>query len=333
MKSLFALFLIASAWAKVPFPETVLTPNQMIEEFRGSLRIKILDLEKNYYALYSDNTIVYRSHQNVLCNGKNAPAQSNLASLQLLTKKSEGVVDQIMKYKGCDDRVVITEIHHAEGLAPEEISFSQVREGLTQIDLKKSENKRIYRLVYNDQVELFQYVQERTADGEFHEARIAGQLAFQITYVYGQDSSRLTYKYFPYNLKVQIGGSEWTSNMEFTPYTNVVNAFKTPKDYVTYFDSTNSQVSKGTFITNFGYNIRERTLQRVLSFIQASLNEFPPTTVVNTGVQNQRLLEELRLNYTRLLNNSEMNLVRQYITDLIQAAEKGQLQDNRPQGN
>lgn len=330
---LLSIFVSAKVFANVAFPDTVLTPNQLIEEFRGPLRIKILDLEKNYYALYSDNTILYRSHQNVECNGKNAAAQSNLASIQMSSSRTEDRVDQVIVYKGCQENKVLTEIHHAEGIAPELITFSMIREGQTQINLRRGENKRIYRLVYGDSTELFKYVQERNGNNETHEVRIAGELAFTATYVYGVESSRLTYKYFPYTIKVQIGGSEWSSQMGFTPYTNIVNAFKTPANYVTYFDSTNSQVSKGTFITNIGHNIRERTLQRVLSFVQASLREFPPTTVVSTGVQNQRLLEELRLNYTRLLNNTEINLVRQYLTDLINAAEKGQLQDNRPVEN
>jgi len=335
MKKLITLFLflfISSVQARVELPSSILTPNQIVEEFRGAFRVKLLELERNYYALYSDRSISYRSHEPVTCDNKSYPPGSNLARVELTSKQSGDDLFQSIRYFGCGEKLVMQEHLQVVGGNDKPLTFSQVRKGEISLNLKAGEKKRFYRILYGDQTELFSLSQEATPTGEFHEYKIARQLAFQITFLYSEDSSRVTYKYFPYNLKVQIGQSEWTMNMGFTPYTNIANAFSQPRNYVTYFDSSNSQVSEGTFLTNFGYNIRERTLDRLGSFIRVLMNELPPTAVVSTGTQNQRLLEELRLNYTRLLNNTEPNLVRNYLQELILAAEKGQVQDNRPAG-
>ena len=333
MKKLIALLFFIftlNLQATVVLPSSILTANEMVEEFRASFRVKLLELEKNYYALYGDRSLSYRSHEVITCQNRPFAPGSNLARLELTSKINGEERFQSMRYFGCGEKLVLQEHLQVVGGDEKPLTFNQMRKGEIALNLKAGEKKRFYRMIYGDQTELFSLSQERTPSGEFHEYRIGGQLAYQVTYTYSDEVSRVTYKYFPYSLKIQIGQSEWTTTMGFTPYTNIANAFAKPQNYVTYFDSSNTQVSEGTFLTNFGYNVRERTLSRVGSFVRVLINEFPPTAVVNTGTQNQRLLEELRLNYTRLLNNTEPNLVRNYIQELILAAEKGQLQDNRP---
>ena len=64
--------------------------------------------------------------------------------------------------------------------------------------------------------------------------------------------------------------------------------------------------------------------------MQVWLRRFPTTEVTSSSGSNQRLLNELRIANSRLLNGTELNLVRILIQQYIQAVEKGEFVDNRP---
>mgnify|MGYP001501345402 FL=1 len=62
------------------------------------------------------------------------------------------------------------------------------------------------------------------------------------------------------------------------------------------------------------------------------LYAFPKTSFTSSITQSERLLSELRLNNIRLIQGAELNLVQNYLQELIESIEKGQLiiDDRRP---
>ena len=89
-------------------------------------------------------------------------------------------------------------------------------------------------------------------------------------------------------------------------------------------------MSQNTFLQFFSFWAVRNGLANVKSFVDFHMYWFPPTELVSTGGQSQRLINELRLNLNRILNNTNINLVEVYLRKLIEAVETGLIQDRRP---
>jgi hypothetical protein len=92
-------------------------------------------------------------------------------------------------------------------------------------------------------------------------------------------------------------------------------------------------MSLSNFINTFSKTVTERSLKTLSSIFKYHNYYFPPTEATKSGSQNQRLIDELRLNQNRLLANTDINLIKVFLLDLINAAELGQIIDNRPKKN
>ena len=329
--SLFIFLALTPAYA-LELPKKAFKIDDMIKEFRGPLELKISELQKNYITHISGLNAVFKSHEDTTCNWVKAPAGEVLAKIQMSVKKDTDRLTESVFYTGCADQLNLKEVVVTTGTDLKPISEKQLYEGQRSFDLKKNENSRFYSLRAWDDEELFRLTLRRLVNGKVAEFYIRGQRFMTMTVSLSEKSTRVSYTLYPYSYKYNRKDSSWSVNRSLATHTitAIRNASGISRNQ--FFNSDFEEISASSFQSFFSYSVLESSLARISSFVKWHNFIFPSTEFASSGVQSSRFLDELRLTFTRLLSNTDINLVRNLIQSYIARIEEGVIKiiDNRP---
>lgn len=327
----FFIFCVKAHAAPVPMPRSVLSINDIAEEFRGPLRSKISLLPENYIVDYKGQQVIMTSHETTTCLWEPLEAGSTLAKLEFFHTEKNGELIETANYGGCNGSLSLKEVIITKGKNLKPITFKQFIKGQRDFTLKDEQTDMLYRLINDEGLELFRFQQSRNAKGLNVSFFILGHNFLSMNYEYKEDLTRLVVTYKSYAAAYVRIWSAWRYVPSFPgQFSQTILAYRTPVNKVEYLNSKNSRMSQSSFQKVFNKNAVQDGFSRVSAFVKFHNFWFPSTEVAQVGGQNKELLNELRLMFTRLLNNSELNLVRNKIQEYIKAADEGKLVDLRP---
>jgi len=319
-------------FAAPKLPRVAFGVDDLIKEFRGPLQLKISELSKNYIVHKTGYNASYKSHTNINCLWSDIPGGEVLAKVQMNFNLSENTLSESAYYTGCKDQLNLKELVVTTGTELAPITKKQFFKGERSFDLKKNETSKLYRLLAWDDVELFRLTIRRTVNGKIAEFFIREQRFMNATYTFSNEQSRVIYTFYGYNVSYTRKHSQWSMNRGRASYALKVIANDSGVSPVVYLNSDNTPIAAATFQRFFSFSVLQGTIARLADFIKWHNWIFPTTEFQATGVQNSRFLDELRLTFTRLLSNTDLNLVRNLIQEYIKSIEEGLLKviDNRP---
>lgn len=313
-------------------PRGIFSVDDLIKEFRGPLQTKIAELSKNYIVHKEGARASFKSHEDINCMWQNAQAGEVLAKLELNIKKTETSLNEAAYYTGCKGQLNLKEQVVTTGTDLKPISTKEFFNGERSFDLKKNEKTKLYRLLAWDDEELFKLTLRRTPRGKVAEFYIRNQRFMNATYTFTEDESSVVYTFYGYNIDYLRKHSKWRMNRNRNTYALKAFAYNRAVSPTLFLNSTNESISSATFQRYFSFSVLQGTVSTIADFVKWHNFLFPTTEFRSTGAQNSRFLDELRMTYTRLLNNIEINLVRNLIQEYILALETGLLKviDSRP---
>jgi hypothetical protein len=333
MKTLIVLFIISFGLKAetIPLPASVSGVDEIVSEFRTLLVTKITDLGKNYISTLGNNTIIFTSSAAVNCNGSINQIGERLGSLLYDTKQSAGELSERVVYTGCDSSISLIEdvVTRGRDLLP--LPFSDIIKGKRTLELKDNETYRYYKFSNVEGDEIFSVVMEKKETSKQVNYFYLGQKFLSVNFDYQPDSTRAVFTYYGYSGKYVRKHSTWTTRNEFTTFSNTIIAKK--NQFVIYLGDAGNAISLSTFMNTFNSTIIDRPAATLGYIFDYHTYYFPKTESTKTGNQSQRFIDELRVAQNRLLTNTEINLVKNLLKDFINAAELGQIIDNRPKAN
>lgn len=305
------LFIVSfKAWSEVP--SFLITERAVVEEFRGSLRSKIEELSQNYIKTQTEQAIVWFSTETVECNGKKYPAKFPLASITM--SRSTNIFQ--FELKGCAQEVALSELFITKSSSDFTLTKylqGEWPEGLNRYLLKDGHDKNIFELRKNKDLSSFKFLEQKFLD------------------IY-KEENRWQYFVQGYAANYENEGFSFGVSLKFDDFRVTIDW---DENSYRILDNEYRRIGLNSFLIGYSHAIQTATLTYVGNILKSLLNELPSTEFVSTGGQNSRFLDEMRLTYTRLLNNLELNLVRQFVQDVIKAIESGFLKitDNRPEAS
>ena len=328
---LIILFFSANVLAEnAPLPPSVLTIDEMVNEFRNTLTTKLGEIAKNFIAKSSDKTIIYTNSSNMKCNGDVIPQGDPVAGLQYNFKTNGTELVEKGIYSGCKNEISLVEDVVTRGTNLTPLSYSDFIKGKRNFELSAGQTYRLYRISNAENEEIFKLLIEKSDTSQLAEFYILGQKFLRINFNYQESSTQANFTYFGYNAKYVRTYASWTFNNSFDPFTNTIYSTKGSAIQFTFFDKSGSPISQNAFSTQFDQRVTSNTMAKIRKIMDYHNYYFPTTTVVQTGATNERLKAELRVALNRLQNNVELNLVKKQIQDYIDAAESSLIIDNRP---
>ena len=100
-------------------------------------------------------------------------------------------------------------------------------------------------------------------------------------------------------------------------------------DPVVYLAHNKTRISHNNFLRYLDH-LSKGTLNALRSVISAHMRFFPDTKVQGmASLQNQKFADELTQMLHKLLNNRELNLVQNYLRELIKSVEENLIIDKR----
>lgn len=313
----------------VPLPSSVLGVNEIVEEFRGTLKNKIVALGKNYISQVSDKTIIFKNSEDTKCNGVLLPKDSAVSSFKLNFNLKDDELNEKVIYSGCSEISLVEDVV-TRGINLKPITFNDFIRGNRSFDLKDNETFKLYKVSNLEGDEIFKVMLEKSGNSRFESYFYLGQKFLTINFEFNTSSTKAIFTAYSYQATYKRKHGTWSSRSNYSPYSFTVVVDKMASDQVAYYDQNRNRISLSNFLSLFNMYILDSTLSNLQSIFDYHTYYFPSTEVTKSGAASQRLLEELRVNQSRLLTNTELNLVRNFIQDLINATESGFIQDNRP---
>ena len=333
MKWLFLIiiFSVKLHAENVPLPASVSGVDEIVSEFRDQLATKITDLGKNYISTITNESLIFTSSEALRCNGINNIVGERLSSIQYAYKKQNSSLCEKVTYTGCNSETSLIEQVTTTGSSLEPLKFSDIIKGKRSFDLKDNELSRYYKISNGDGDEIFSVIIEKKDNSKFLNFSILGQKFLTMNFEYKNDATRVVFTYFGYSASYSRRYSNWSMKNNFTEFSNTVVAKKA--EFVTYLDKDGNRISLSNFITAFNQTVMDSAVKTIGSIIEYHTYYFPPTEATKTGSQSQRFIDEIRIAQNRITANTEINLVKKLLQDFINAAELGQIVDNRPKNN
>lgn len=310
--SLLFLALSFSASATAAEAPTYLVKEEAIlEEFRGQIRSKFEELSQNYIISRSESGIVWSSSSKVDCAGFSRSARYPLASIAM--SKAESAVSFIVK--GCSGAPLFKETF--ESAKAQEFKLSDYLRGqlpagkITRYLLQDGKGQNVFEWHANENTSVFLFTKQRFLD------------------IY-KEEQRWQYKAVGYSSNYSNDGFNMGVVMDFDDSRLSVDWSERE---VRLYNTDFQRISVNTYLTSYSHAVQNTTLNFVAGIVKYFIGSLPSTEFVSAGGQNSRFLDEMRLTYTRLLNNLELNLVKQYVQEVIKAIESGliKITDNRPE--
>jgi len=292
-------------------PNFLIDERAILDEFRGQLRSKLEELSQNYIAYRSSDSIVWSSTEQVNCAGFTRQAREPLSAVVL----NRGDKILVAEWRGCSGKTILRETFIANQeikLSLKDYLLGQIPSGeLKRYQLQDGQGQNVFDWRGVEGVATFTFVTAKFLE------------------IY-KEEHRWQYRAQGYSVDYRNGDNSFSTGINFPPTHYTV---EWESGDVRILNSSYRRVSVNSFLTAYTHMVQNLTLNMVSGIVKTILTGLPITEFVASGGQNSRLLDEMRLTYTRLLNNLELNLVRQYIQDLIKAIESGLLKitDNRPE--
>ncbi len=321
--------------ASLSLPRALYTINDFVEEFRGPFRVKIEELSKNYIVRRAGNSLTFTSHEVVHCLWRKWEAGAILSRFEYFYRKEGHELTETLRYSGCGDQLSLVEKVYSFGEKVKPLNFDDFSQGKRNFELEEGVQRKVYRLENERGEELFSLYVRKIEDGyrngtlaSFH---IRGQEFIRYRKVLGLKESRVIYHYEPYEVSYKrFPWYEMNIAQNFTPLSLKVIARSEGPDPIVYLSSQGERLSSNSFLNYINWLSIERGLSHVKNMTNFHLHWFPTTEFQSAVGQSQRLMSELKLMLTRLLNNTELNLVRNYVRELITAVESNFIIDKRP---
>lgn len=334
MKLFIVLLLLLSINAHaetIPLPASVPGPDDIISEFRTQIVTKLVDLGKNYISTIGNNVLIFTNSDAMKCNEVDHAAGEALASIQYNTKASGNQLSEQVVYTGCNSQISLIEdvITYGENLAP--LKFSDILKGTRSVELKPNETRRIYKISNGEGDEIFSVVIEKGNKSQSMLFSILQQKFLTINFRYEPTSTRAVLTFFGYSATYTRKYGRWGMNKKMDP--SSISVFAKKNGPAQYFNNEGNLISLSSFVSSFSKNVMDNTVQTITDILEYHTYYFPKTESTKTGNQSQRFIDDLRLAQNRLLSNTDITLVKNLIQELINAAELGQITDNRPKKN
>ncbi|MDD4973225.1 MAG: hypothetical protein PHY93_02690 [Bacteriovorax sp.] len=334
MKILFLIIILSTKLhaENVPLPASVSGVDEIVSEFRNQFATKIIDLGKNYISTITNESLIFTNSEALKCNGGDNIAGEQLASIQYTYKKQKtAALLEKVTYTGCSSEISLIEEVTTTGTNLEPLKFSDIIKGKRSIDLKDNELSRYYKISNGDGDEIFSVIIEKKDNLKLLSFSILGQKFLTMNFEYKNNTTRVVFTYFGYNASYSRQHAGWSMKNNFTEFTNTVIAKKA--EFVTYLDRDGNRISLSNFINSFNQTVMDSAIKTIGSIIEYHTYYFPPTEATKTGSQSQRFIDEIRVAQNRITANTEISLVKKLLQDLLNAAELGQIIDNRPKNN
>ncbi len=292
-------------------PTFLVDEKTILEEFRGQLRSKIKELSQNYLTRAGQRSFVWYSNEPLECHGETIEERMALASVQ----QSVSAESITFELRGCGHRLLLKETFVGANVA--QFTLKKYLDG----ELPEGEIQR-YLLEDGARIGIFEWRKvAMTTALYFMQQRFLDIYNRDQQRQYKLQGYRADYHAHGFGLEVDMLTNDARLNVDWSG------------DDVRIYNSDFKLVSINSFLTSYSHGVQASTLNFVGMILQHLMKGLPSTEFVSSAGQNSRLLDELRITYTRLLNSLELNLVRQFVQELIAAVENGLLQitDNRPE--
>ena len=322
---LLVLFLMPLGANASSLPSGVFEVNDIVNYFRNIYLEKYRELDENFIKHTVDQKIRYISNKEQNCMWSMVPAKQNLGGIDYLKEQSGKQLTEIVQFLGCRDYPLVQEIYTTDrGVFK---GYTSILKSRTNFELQEGENRRSLIIKSDGKTTFFKYLAERVSTTEVLYQFYFGDERF-LSIHYAKKGHDITYTFYPYSLNLTImGGARFNFNFEFETYS--IKILKKGPFYQ-FFDYDSTQVSLNSLKKYFEHGLVKRTLSKLQRVSNMIVRGLPSTKVVSSGSVNQRLLEELRLIRSRLLTNTEIELVKRQIDKYIISAEAGDLVDRRP---
>ncbi len=331
---LLSLIFCSSLYAQeqiVPLPTSVPTLDDIVKEFRDTLTLKLDEIGKNFISTVNGKIISYSSGEPTRCNGQTTVEGQPLASVQYHADKKANELFEKTIYTGCNRSISLIEDMVTKGNDLKPIEYEDFIRGKRSFDLRSNEFYKHYRLSNSDNEEIFKVITEKNSNGKRSELYFLNAKFLTINYEYQKDQTRLTFKFEGYTGKYTRQYASWDFNVNFEYLVTTVVSKKTDNIIQTsFFSGRMLRFSQKDFLSRVELYLFNGPIKSIRDILEYHNYYFPTTAVVKTVGQNERLLEELRIAYNRLQNNSEISLVKKQIQEYIDVVQLGQLVDKRP---
>tara|TARA_R110000868_G_scaffold117600_14_gene312491 strand:+ start:29109 stop:30065 length:957 start_codon:yes stop_codon:yes gene_type:complete len=307
------LFLILFPWLLMAGekPSFIIEENSILDEFRAQYRSKLTELSQNYIVNQTTRAITWRSHEGMKCENQWFSGKTILSSISM----SQSGQFYLFELRGCGAKLLFVEIFEVQDGV--HLSLAEYLKGEINIDqirsyeLRDSLKNRLFQMIKTNIVTSFSFLNNKFLE------------------IYKQDK-QWQYKALGYQASYNNNGFGFNVTMLFPDQRLSVNW---EEDDVRLFDQDFNRIPVNSFLTSYSHAIQNSTLSFMATMIRNFMKSLPNTEFVSSGGQNSRFLDDMRLAYTRLLNNLELNLVKQLIQDIIKYLEDGVLKvtDNRPE--
>jgi len=339
-KLLFSLYWLMS-WTiyaqtpkYVPLPSSLYSINDLVSEFRSPLKTKIEDLKKNYRFRSSNNFVEYSSNEDINCLFRVWEKNSILTKIEYFHRREGNEAIDVLRYSGCGDQLSLIERVVRVGKNQKPLTFQEFSNANLDFELNKSLDRYYYQLQNNFGQTLFSLNGRWLNEEKTHSLfvfKIREQEFLVINYHFLPEQSRVTYTFKGYSVSYQnlpYFNLNVTQNHDGFSFKVIVK--KSQPNTPFYLSSRDTLLGQNPFLNYFSIWAIKNGLENVKKFVDFHLFWFPPTDLLSAGGQSRRLINELRLNLNRVLNNNNINLVELYLRNLIQSVEKGLIIDRRP---
>jgi len=326
--SLLFLLVTNAGAENIPLPASVPGADDLVSEFRTQIVTKIVDLGKNYISTIRGNTLAFTNSDAMKCNEVTHEAGERLATIQYsYSQKGKQLLEQVT-YTGCNSQISLVEdiITEGDNLAP--MNFKDIIKGKRSIELAENETKRIYKISNGEGDEIFSVIAEKGSGTQTVNFKFIEQKFLAVNYRYSPESTRALLTFFGYEAAYVRKYGRWGMKNKMDPFNLTVLAKK--EGDINYFNNDGQLISLSSFNSTFNKTIMDSTISTVSDIMEYHTYYFPKTDSTKSGNQSQRFIDELRLAQNRLLANTDISLVKILIQELINAAEIGQIIDNRP---
>ncbi|MEK6623725.1 MAG: hypothetical protein AABY86_02070, partial [Bdellovibrionota bacterium] len=326
----FASFSVVQAGN---LPTGVLDLDSLMFEFRGQLERKVQGLFENYIATTNGPRTIFTSSENIECAHQTISKGRSLVVLEYHSELKSSELIERSRYTDCFGSTGLNEMVITKGKDLRPLNQAELQSGRRHFELSKNESEKRYVLTNDNNEELVSLLAYRQ-DGNLRAfIRLRGNRFLDMVREIEDNRERYIYTLSGYDIEYKTSYASWRSrmNMPVTTY-SALRLKADSNDFVHYLNSDNQPISLQEFQAELGRYAIEGGLKMVGQFVEYHLYTFPSTDFSRSSVQKNRFLEELNLAYIQLLNNTDINLVTNFIRATIDAIAQGliRVEDHRP---
>lgn len=316
--------------------------DSLVYEFRSPLERLVLGLFDNFIVQKNAGRWQFLASQEMDCSFNKAPARSVLSAIDYFLNKKELGPSQFetverIHYRDCSGNINLTEMIVRRGSNPSIPSDSDFRRGKRRLNLDPGTTFSSYQLTNGRNEEIISVQSSNEGEGMLEMVRLFSQDFMKS--ILQWDSGRLYKRYTFYPFKFEYRMPYYNSTVEREIPVGSIEAWQIatttsagPDQIVNYRSTADGFISRQQFQFKLQENAVEKGLTRIRNIIDYHMYYFPKAQFSVGRIQQNRFKEELELAQIQLLNNTDINLVRNFVRKALEAIEAGllRIEDNRP---